>query len=482
MNQNDTNEKQQKYSQPSFNELWNLNNFVTTNSNKSSLIKNNKEINGSVKEKFIYYHKQENILLMINDWQSKINKKNLLLDIQNYDVDMTNKPLIDQSNINKIRLVKLYKPNSQSIKKKLLLCAGTHAREIATLNIVIKFIDDYVYASIANDQSKLKIFDKFDIHIIINQNPIGMFIDGATTIKINNNYYNVPGVLYRKNGANMDNSTFNIIKTFGQQNISLFSKNPDVNMAYGGGKTNYFVGHKHLEANKQYNKGVDLNRNCAKPFSYKEIDNNAIIESNIISNTSSNNSCWFDCSPSKRSIEYDNENMRELTVNWIPTNDKLSSTYPGDIYNSESETKIFENIFDQIQPDIYITIHSYSNKIIPCDIFIDNDSKTSIYADSSKSIPSKYTLSKFIKDMPYFQQITKNTNIDFIKKMSPIGIAKGDHTHYAYVATNKLPKFISFTLEMGSSMTDGFYPSHLEMISILTNSTKIITNSINYFN
>jgi hypothetical protein len=133
-------------------------------------------------------------------------------------------------------------------------------------------------------------------------------------------------------------------------------------------------------------------------------------------------------------------------------------------------------------------------------MYIDHPAASSSIADQYKSVPSKYTLSQFPQDHPYFQKVcnplqknrsikNKSSDIDDRRKkscrsdktfngsvrsgrcgssnnintntkdstidkrdivshrsietisipdvMSPLGTVKGDHTHFAYVATNK---------------------------------------------
>ena len=42
--------------------------------------------------------------------------------------------------------------------------------------------------------------DNWNIVVILSLNPIGYYLDGTTTMKQGNDMYNVPGIMYRKNG------------------------------------------------------------------------------------------------------------------------------------------------------------------------------------------------------------------------------------------------------------------------------------------
>ncbi|VBB18557.1 putative carboxypeptidase [Yasminevirus sp. GU-2018] len=560
-----------------FEELWGLTDTVYTNSAEDTLIHqsssvsfNDADRNRSVPERFLYYYRPEHIPLMIDSWTNRLNSKKvqnsvLKISVTKHDIDLKTKPFTKTlspdtlSRINSIREINLTRDNQDSSlqKKTLLLCAGTHAREIATLNIVAHVINIFVEDAVKvtdktiQSSSALDLLDRWNICVLIHLNPIGMYIDGASTKKCVNagagtkfTYYNVPGVMYRKNGRGVEIDTYNTIQTLHNENAFNFMKDPDRSMFYDISlSSDYFVDHQHLESvfYKRYNSGVDLNRNCAKEFSFDgDVD------------TTVKGRCSFKCCDNLTT----NSRSVNTVVNWEGSNDYLSSVYPGDSPNSEPENKIFTSVFETLQPDAHITVHSYSNMIITSDMYIDKQSRSAYNADQSKSTPSKYTLTRFLKDLPYYKKIcepytdaqsrknravdsrkggdkitrdvsasnnsnSKDTtepkfqtkhksschrttktstnggnnyginlinegvrsvdnNITIPDGMSPLGVVKGDHTHYAYVATNKT-KFVSYTLEVGSVNKDGFYPSCTEMIEILCNSRDVIFNSMLHF-
>lgn len=527
----------QDYDIASFKEMWNRTDMVCTNEIETKILSydsnQTEQEQPHVKERFCYYYQPEHIPLMIEKWLSSLRKHNvpntvLSLDIEEHIIDTKTKPftvLIPQptiSQLNKIYELYVHKNNKTNNKKVLFLYGAVHPREIASMNSVAYFVDTLIDSSInfskgsasQSDAEMLNILDKWDLRIVLNMNPLGMYIDGATTHKTNKqsnvSMYNIPGFMYRKNGRDVDVLTFTTIQETVTENIGSFMVDPDASMNHRNDGSCYFPNHQHIETvfNKRYNIGVDLNRNCAEKFS-------------DVSNNSSSD-----------------------ILNWNGSNDTLSNRYPGPSCNSEPETQIFMKIFKKVQPDLHITVHGFKDMIVTPDMYVDDEGKKIVIADQYKSIPSRYSISKFLKDIPYYKKINeltgkngsitkhilgcsddmqiKNTKIDGIANrrriektmnccspfpvgpnsnqinryslcshdteqaidipniMSPSGIVNGDHTHCAYIMSKKLPGFISYALEIGTQR-GSFYPSCTEMINILWKSKNIIYNSIKHF-
>lgn len=504
-------------------------NFVYTDNKEDSLISHSKlrfddsDNNRNVQERFIYYYRPEDIPDMIKAWQESLKVGNVVdqvlkLSVIEHKIDTQNKPFVKAipvsinqklQNVYEIVLSR-YTGNR---KRVMLLCAGVHPREAATFNLVANFCNSIVTEALRYSKGEryeemklLKIMELWDINIILNLNPYGRYIDGSCAIGLPgniSNIYNIPGCMYRKNGRDMDIDSFSKIRSLNEENQKLFMLNPEKARKFRHRGGQYFTGHKQLESMfyRRYNKGVDLNRNCAIQFRDIYTDKNILY--------------------------------------WSRSNDTLSSTWSGYMVN-EPENKIFIDIFKRIKPDIYITVHCYCNKIITADMFVDPDSKESVIADNSKSVPSKYCLTEFLQSLPYFEAVTVydsvygidnsksrqgegqkktvnndtchtindrsyvsccytdsedlensygirpkaqgnerkiNEKISMPRYMSPLGIIRGEQTHCAYVMNEK-ERFVSFTLECGSEHNDGFYASHTEMIDMLCNASDIFYASM----
>jgi hypothetical protein len=62
-------------------------------------------------------------------------------------------------------------------------------------------------------------------------------------------YYNGPGIMYRKNGTDMDPSSFVETRCLASNNITNFMRDPDSSMNCDiGSSDGYFENHQHLES------------------------------------------------------------------------------------------------------------------------------------------------------------------------------------------------------------------------------------------
>jgi hypothetical protein len=286
-------------------------------------------------------------------------------------------------------------------------------------------------------------------------NPVGYDIDGTSTMIHNDTIYNIPGNMYRKNGNYLNEKKIEMFSKMTKSNRETFMRNPEYNEKYIQSYNKYFSNHQTVP--RSLNNGIDLNRNIGEYFDHKS----------------------------------SRENFWEINYEYY------DETYPGYTQNSENETLIFKKIYNVIQPDLFVSIHCYHDSIIPSDVFMDIVDTTNevIKYNHSKSVPGKYTLSNLLKDVPYFKSLInhhKHTNIstssyeDTIKFpliASPLGISRGEMTHWTYVRASKTnkTKFMSFTLELGNVERDGFYPNKYEMIDLVHNCDHILNKAMQNF-
>jgi len=119
--------------------------------------------------------------------------------------------------------------------------------------------------------------------------------------------------------------------------------------------------------------------------------------------------------------------------------------------------------------------------------------------NSLNSVASCYLMSDLVLDYPFYDAITKGVSIRssaeasrasgdrvrFPLRVCPLGRAKGDMTHWAYVHKRNLGKkerFNAFTLELGTGASDGFYPNKFQMVDIVYNGCAILRGSLENFN
>lgn len=451
------------YNNPSglnlFETKWQRNNLVSTDYNESKFISNNGHsfVGRVVPEKYTYYYHTLEIVEIIRDWTNKFD----FIKHQSYQIgndkdipDLVRLVPIDLGNkINKIHRLTIVKNNNCS--KKALLVAGTHAREVASVTSLIAYIDHILNNNPDN------ILEQWKLDVILLLNPLGYFIDNNRTYQtVNGDIHNKEGIYHRKNDRNLRN--FNLSRTIEPVELNqprMLNNNSGDCGAEIPSQIEQI--HDQPRGNLFTDIGVDLNRNSGMDFILNGLKYNG----------------------------------------WVGGG--TGEINPGTKANSEREIQIFQKIFQDVNPDLFITIHGYGNLIVTSDVY--DDSKTmdinlkrmqhvyGLKMNQRNNVPSCYHLSQLIKDTPFYQKIIKSVNyndnkprvagdkINFPLEVSPLGTATGDMTYwsYCYYYNQKRTRpYCGFTLELGCNNEDRFYPNKYQMIDIVYNAFTVIQNAL----
>jgi hypothetical protein len=428
---------------------WNRTSLVATNSGESEFIYNSQS-ERRVMERFTYYYHSLEVWPIIQEWL-RSPPKGMDLSVKKYPIAQADLfqviPESTAAQLREIFCLKIRRTGSTP-QYRALFVAGTHAREAATLPTLLNFADRLL----ANHQDSQQYLDQWEINLVFLVNPLGHYIDNHRVATQGSNLENVPGNYHRKNDRGITSL-----------NLSSYPKRQKVPSVHSGGcgdDVPSLIGQGRGEV------GVDLNRNLGENFQFEG-----------------------------RSSNY-----------WSSSGS--GETYPGPSPNSEKESKIFQQIFSDIDPHLFITVHSYGNMIVTSDVYDDSPSmsaslkqKASQYRLSMKSyhsVPSLYRFSNVVEDYPYYQSVTRGTLlrhrdprrrgigelVNFPSQVCPLGTARGEMTHWAYVRKhNQSPgqPFNAFTLELGTSGSDGFYPNKYEMIDIVFNGWNLLLKSLKFF-
>lgn len=467
----------------SFNDKWNKNNLICTDKNESILLEANTNniINIAIREKYIYYYDTKDLNSIIDNWKQKINGTSIKMEITNKNINIYTETntrtfssvLTQDEKI--IKFIKLYTDSDNNINKKsVMITSLTHAREPASLNVNIAFVDQMIDEYInnkSNTGSESGRITKFIYHILLISNPIGRFYDGASVVKNNKGeMFNVPGIMYRKNGNFGSNQKIN--DSVSTTLISLMNSNI-ITFSSNSSKINEKISQINT-IKKNQNLGIDLNRNCGGD----KIGDNKIMLDFSKNITNKTNGTWgFSKNGSSSSI--------------------LDDTYRGSKPNSEAETKILQEYLIQNNDiALFIALHSYSNQVISNTTSINN-------------YPSPYSEIDKKNDRVFYKYITKNHDIDVAltqntesKDIIKRGDLRFDSIYYSSVpdaigysvdgdtvfwwsllkySQKQNQKNIGYTLEIGNMSKDGFYPNKYEMIDIVYNGVDVINRSVDFF-
>ena len=438
---------------------WQRKNLVETSYDETKFIDkpSGKAFVGRVvPERYTYYYHTLEIEYIVQDWKTRC-PPNVRLTSKVYrigsDTDVPDLvklvPAALGAKIDKIYLLTI-ESKVKNPTKKALFISGTHAREPAGVTSLIAYID-YIISTPDN-----KALDNWSLNVVLLMNPLGYFIDNNRTYQLKKEINNVEGVYHRKNDRNI--KVFNLAKLKDPVAISRVVHREVQERGRCGADIPSKLELVHSQPRAVGIVGVDLNRNSGMEFQL---------------------------------------NGKKYT-GWVKLLDR--EVYSGTEANSERETQIFQQIFREVSPDLFITIHSYGNMIVTSDVYDDGAQQQQqvIKFNKANNVPSCYTLSGLIRDIPFYQGIVKDIKIKdvslgkrstgeyvrFPMEVSPLGTATGDMTFwsYCYYQNQKRTKpYCGFTLELGSNGEDGFYPDKYQMIDIVCNAFTILQNSLNTF-
>jgi hypothetical protein len=438
-----------------FDEKWSANRIVGTDYRETRFEDRQLsfDLDRGVPQKYTYYYHTLEINRIVDNWV-RSHPSDIKLTHQSIPLpgscDLLK--IVDRSiakEIGQVHHLTITGTGDNPKRKTALLVAGTHAREVASVTSLIAYVDQLLFRDSELNQ---QILHDWIIHVVPLLNPLGYYIDNNRTVRdARGEIHNSPGIYHRKNDR-------------GIRRLNLGQRPREVN--WGNDEPSGDCGaHVRSQTRRLFGFGeigVDLNRNSGKDFRF-----------------------------------------RGKTANgWQSTG--RGETYPGPSQNSEPEIKAFQQLFGKIEPNLFITIHGYGNMIVTSDVYDDRAAMSGqerlqmsvkgITMDPGSSVPSAYLLSDLVADSPFYKSLNDpisetdrritGERIEFPLKVSPLGTATGDMTYWSYVAKkaskNKAP-YCGFTLELGSSTSDRFYPNRYQMIDIVYNAWTVITNSFNNF-